>query len=337
MNQRVLSINSKEEWRDALNQLGDFDFFHTYDFHHLGELNGEGAPILFVLVDDRGKSLACWPALRRPIDGTDYFDLTSVYGYGGPLFAQGVDVEWALASIFEAMCNKGLISLFSRMHPLYIERIPDNDMRGKKLGDVVLIDVQAPLSGLAGYRGSHRREISNAKRRGVQAVVDYDCSKLPEFSKIYLDAMRDLKASNYYHFDLKYFEYLKQSNDFKPVLIYAELDGVMIAASLFILTNTVMQYFLSGTMAAYRKLAPSKLVIAKAHELSISLGVEKIILGGGVGSTRDALFDFKAGFSDLTKPFYLMQKIFDENIYSSLCKRGGIDPDATSFFPAYRA
>ncbi|WP_448364814.1 peptidoglycan bridge formation glycyltransferase FemA/FemB family protein [Fluviibacter phosphoraccumulans] len=331
-------VDNKEEWREVLGQLKNFDFVHTYDFHHLSEKNGEGVPVLFVLsTDNDTRPLACWPALKRSIESTEFFDLTSVYGYGGPLFAKGINVEWALAGIWEAMRKAGVVSLFSRMHPLYIENIPIGESRGKNLGDVVVIEVQITPHYLASYRASHRREILNAMKRGIQVVIDHEYRELHEFSKIYLESMKELGASSYYFFDTEYFDSLISSKDFKTILIYAELHGVKVAASLFVLTGNVMQYYLSATVDAYRKLAPSKMIIARAHELAIELGVEKIVLGGGVGSSRDRLFDFKAGFSDLTKPFYITQKIFNHEAYVQLCKLRGVDPHKESFFPAYRA
>lgn len=334
----VIEVLSKREWQGVLSQLKNFDFVHTYDFHRLSEKNGEGVPVLFVLrADGDARPLACWPLLKRTIQGTGFFDLTSVYGFGGPLFLEDVNVAWALDFIFQHMRNAGFVSLFSRMHPLYVECIPEDGSRGERLGDVVVIDVQMTPGDLASYRASHRREILNAMKRGVRVVVDQECREIHEFSKIYLDSMKELGASSYYFFESQYFDSLVSSKDFKSILIYAELQGVKIAASLFVLTGNVMQYYLSATVPAYRKLAPSKMIIARAHELAFELGVDKIVLGGGVGSSRDGLFDFKAGFSDLTKPFYVTRKIFKYEAYNQLCKLKGVDLHKTSFFPAYRA
>ena len=98
-----------------------------------------------------------------------------------------------------------------------------------------------------------------------------------------------------------------------------------------------MQYYLSGTVSEYKKIAPSKSLIACAHELASDYGVKNIILGGGVGSSRDALFKFKEGFSKTTKPFFIIKKILNNEVYQQLCMMNKINPEATSFFPAYRA
>src|SRR5690606_27076329 len=136
------------------------------------------------------------------------------------------------------------------------------------LGDVVVIDVQQDENVLAGYRGSHRREIVNAQKAGLKVVVDKSCSELKDFIEIYLHSMSYLGANDYYRFDERYFQALVSARDFDVYLIFAELNGEKIAASMFIVTAGIMQYFLSGTYFEYRKFTPSKAIIAGAHELA---------------------------------------------------------------------
>jgi hypothetical protein len=316
--------------------MGGFDFVHTWDFHQLSADNGEGSPAIFVWFDEIGRALACWPVLQRSIGGTDHFDLTCVYGYGGPLFLKNINVEKAMNVLWQAMREEGFVSLFSRMHPVYIEQIPSDDLCGKKLGDVVIIDVKSAAVDLQNYRASHRREILGAVKHGVKVHVDFDFLTVKDFCEIYSKTMMDLGANEYYLFDLDYFKKLKNSIDFKAIIIYAELEGLIIASSVFLVTNKVMQYYLSGTLKDFKRLAPSKIIIHRAHELAYSMGIEKVVLGGGVGSANDNLFKFKSGFSDLTLPFYVTRKILKEDVYNELCQIKNVDAEQTSFFPAYR-
>lgn len=330
-------ITEKSAWAKALDVLVEHDFVHTYDFHRVSDKNGEGEPILFVVFDDNAQLLACWPALKRNISNSSYFDLTGVYGYGGPLFAPDVEPENVMNFLCDGMRNLGAVSLFSRMHPLFVGAIGNESYRGLRLSDVVVIDVQPVADVLSLYRGSHRREIVNSHKSGVVIYIDEKCKHINEFGDIYRRSMVDLNAVNYYHFSDEYFSSLIKSDDFKVIIIFAELDGKKIAGSIFIITGGIMQYYLSGTVAEYRKLAPSKAIIACAHKLAIDLGLSKLVLGGGVGSAKDSLFKFKAGFSDLTKPFYIFKKILNDAVYQDLCAIKKIDSNSISFFPAYRA
>ena len=200
---------------------------------------------------------------------------------------------------------------------------------------MVVIDVRT--TAMQSYRGSHRREITNAQKAGVTASVDAECSLLSDFIEIYRQTMQGLQASEYYYFNDAYFNLLKNSEEFKASIIFAEIDGKKIAAAMFIVTGNIMQYYLSGTLAEFRKLAPSKLIIARAHELAAEMGLDWLVLGGGVGSTQDALFKFKSGFSSVTKPFYITKKILNAEVFHQLCADRSISPDQTGFFPAYRA
>lgn len=327
---------AKEDWNRVLESFPRHDFVHTFDFHHISQKNGEGLPIIFAAKDDGGRYLACWPALKREIPGADLFDLTSVYGYAGPLVANQEYSDKCLNLIFGAMKDMGVVALFSRMHPLFIEQIQEQALRGVKLGDVIVIDAQQQIP-LVSYRSGHRYEIRKALASGLQIHVDHECDGMHEFVEIYQQSMRDLDASDYYLFNANYFNAIKKATDFKAFLIFAELDGKKIAASMFVVTGKVLQYYLSGTVDTYKKLSPSKAIIAKAHELAISMGIEEIILGGGVGSMEDHLFKFKNGFSELRLPFYIFKKIINSQVYAELCKSKGVDQQATTYFPAYRA
>jgi hypothetical protein len=329
-------VSCGDQWKAVLNEIGRFDFVHTFDFHKVSADNGEGEPVLFVATDANGRAMGCWPTLKREIPGTDYMDLSGVYGYGGPLFAQDVDAGAVLKALLQGMEECSAVSLFSRMHPLFIDCIESEAERGERLGDVVVIDVKPDEPHLPTYRGNHRREIVNAQKKGLMLEVDWDCAELKEFVGIYQGAMRDLNAREYYLFNEAYFQKIVVAEDFKVFIIFATFEGVKVAASMFIITNDVMQYYLSGSDYAYRNLSASKAIIAKAHELAGELGLRQLILGGGVGSERDSLFKFKAGFSNNFKPFYVVKKVLSEQVYQDLCEAKQVSPDTSGFFPPYR-
>ncbi|GMQ54746.1 peptidoglycan bridge formation glycyltransferase FemA/FemB family protein [Halopseudomonas aestusnigri] len=329
-------ISDGEKWKELLSKIGKYDFVHTYDFHKISEENGEGSPVLFAVFDS-DKLLACWPALKRQIPGTDYVDLSCVYGYGGPVFAVGVTAKNILPIFFEGMKCFGAVTLFSRMHPVLVSDIEDNASRGEYLGDVVVLDVNKGQSYIDFYRGGHRREIVNSFKKGLAIKVDWDCSDLASFQNIYQGAMLGLNARDYYFFSAEYFKRLAEAKDFKVIIIFAEYEGAKIAASMFIVANNIMQYYLSGTDYRFRNLAASKAIIAKAHELADEMGLSCLILGGGVGSSKDSLFRFKAGFSDNYQPFYVIKKVLDEEIYRGLCADKEVSTDTAGHFPPYRS
>lgn len=330
-----VEVISEKEWGATLSVLGEHDFTHTFDFHRISESYGEGKPLAFVTYDETGRPVAMWPVLKRKIEATDLFDFTSVYGYAGPLLAPGVSSRQAVEAIFDAMARYGAVSLFSRMHPLFSGRL-DESIRGSQLGEIVVIDVGTSRDVLSRYRGSHRREIVKAQANGVIVSAGAGSSAIADFHTIYHQTMSDLGAKEYYFFDRAYLNALEAASDFRTLILFATLDGRKIAASMFIESGSLMQYYLSGTVSEFRHLAPSKLIIAEAHRLAVERGLSRLILGGGVGSGRDPLFDFKKGFSQLLLPFHVTRRILNNELYSALCAARGIDPQIVQFFPAYR-
>lgn len=333
-------LQTKEQWNSVLNEYTSFDFVHTFDFHEISQKNGEGTPLLFSVKNEEGRCLVCWPTLRRGIPGTDRFDLGCVYGYGGGLVSRWAtkhDLSGAFDAIFESMRAFGAVSLFSRMHPLFSETLIGSDIEGVDLGEVVVIDVAPTVDVLAGYRASHRYDIRRAANQGVEADVDFSCEHLDEFVEIYQQAMRDLESPNYYLFNEEYFSGMKAASDFKTLIIFGKYCGKRVAGAMFVVTENVMQYYLSGSLSEFRRLSASKLIIARAHELAIELGVEYIVLGGGVGSKSDLLFEFKSGFSKRVEKFQIFKKILDSDAYLAMCRNKGVDARGGGFFPAYRA
>ena len=64
-------ITEKNDWEKVLEQLGVYDFYHTYDYHHLSKNDGE-KPVLLVYTKDN--LTIALPLLIRQINNTDYFD-----------------------------------------------------------------------------------------------------------------------------------------------------------------------------------------------------------------------------------------------------------------------
>ncbi len=75
-------IEDGTSWKKTLELIGTYDFYHTYDYHQLSKKEGE-KPILVVYEEENTKLAV--PFLKRDIKGTPYADLTSVYGYAGPI------------------------------------------------------------------------------------------------------------------------------------------------------------------------------------------------------------------------------------------------------------
>ena len=76
-------IEESQKWKETLLTFDHYDFYHTYDYHMISKKVDEKP----ILVHFMGQNFSvAIPFLLRPIANSPFFDLTSVYGYAGPIF-----------------------------------------------------------------------------------------------------------------------------------------------------------------------------------------------------------------------------------------------------------
>lgn len=335
----VLVVVEESDWGMSLSKCDRYDFYHTWDYHHVACLNGEGKPVLFdVNMDGRG---FIFPLLARSIEGSLKKDLTSVYGYPGPLLYGDMDEAyfnemWTCFSRF--LVEADYVSLFSRCHPLYLSDYVKKHTLFS--GKVVVIDLYFPeVDQLGFYRSNHNRDIKKLNGLGVVCHFVNDMNDvsdefyLSKFMENYNATMTQLNASVFYFFSREYYLKLMRSDEFETRLYSCEYNGEVICSGMFVFCKDMVQYHLGGTHPDFYRLAPTKKMFDTVRKDAADLGYKFLCLGGGVGSKEDSLFNFKSGFSKHVEEFNLIKVILDEREYRSLscC----IDDDG-SFFPLYR-
>ena len=74
-------ITEENEWNRAISSFEKKDFYHSYDYHQVCIKDNEVAKLLLY---KSGNTSIAFPLVIRPINGSGFFDATSVYGYAGP-------------------------------------------------------------------------------------------------------------------------------------------------------------------------------------------------------------------------------------------------------------
>ncbi|NLJ93601.1 MAG: GNAT family N-acetyltransferase [Aeromonadales bacterium] len=328
-------VSNKEDWSNALIRFDSWDFYHTWDFHEISARNGEGKPVLFKV--SLGDEQLIFPLLSRNILGTQYKDLTSVYGY--PSFLYTGTCPETFNKLWHALLNylesKGYVSLFSRLNPL-LAYDAISEQIAKPVGNVVYIDLQRSESEqLQAYRSNHRRDIRKLERMGVQCQASEGVGEsFDAFIANYNVTMDKLAADEYYFFSREYYKQLLNANNFTAKIYSCYLEGEIIASGIFTFCGDFVQYHLGGTHPDYVRLAPTKIMFDQVRKDATHLGFKKFSLGSGLGFRDDGLFNFKKGFSDSTAAFGVINAVINKKIYSELSR--GIESD-TGFFPLYRA
>jgi len=176
-------------------------------------------------------------------------------------------------------------------------------------------------------------------RLGYTARMDDEQTHMDVFKSLYHQTMERRRASPFYYFSDSYFDSLREALGERLHLCLVEREGSVAAAGIFVETNSIVQYHLSGTDEESRGIQPTKLMMHFVSGWAKGRGDEVFLLGGGVGGAADSLLQFKTGFSPQRHPFATLRAVIDEREYGRLVSAGDpdLDPgDRRGFFPLYR-
>ena len=338
----ILDVSSQKQlWIDTLKKCKRYDFYHTATYHTIEEDTHTSQ--LFIASDDT--QIIALPLIIRTIEGSEFKDATSVYGYAGPVASVDFDqLNPAFISFFKDQLknyftSEGIISVFSRLHPLIETNNFFNDLGEEVLlNKTVSIDITLEIDEQRRkYRKSNKYEINQLKKKGFEVVEASSDQDINAFITIYTENMERVNATENYFFSKEYFYSFLKNEEFKNVLLLAKKDDVIVAGAIFTICNDIMQYHLAGTSEAFLKETPMKLILDEARLVANKLDLKYLHLGGGIGGTdTDGLFRFKSGFSDNFFRFSVWKYIHSQDNYKKLSEAVGADTDS-SFFPLYRS
>jgi len=351
LNQNMVFVTEKEQWDEIINKCQDVDFYHTYDYHQLSKGNSN-EPVLFRYEQD--DLLIALPLLISDIEGTNYKDAHSVYGYCGPVTNSNSEISAVVLADFRKklnvfLKNNKIIAVFSRLHPYLSKQQMILAGLGeiKSNGMVVNIDVTKNMEWQWKQYSRRLRSYVNKSKQIYTIKKGVSIIDIEAFVSMYHENMRRVSAKPFYFFNKDFFKKLLNSPDIKAEL-YLAIDkesGNIAGGAIFTKKNGIVQYHLSGVKEAYLKDNPIKLLINNVREeVTIADDFKYFNLGGGLGGSEiDDLFRFKSGFSKDFKPFYLWNYIVDDEIYWDLVQKRNFpenvwnkNEELPSFFPLYR-
>lgn len=328
-----------QEWQAVL-RAARHDFYHLPAYVELCARQERGQPRALYVTDERRSMLL--PLVIRDIPGGG-LDAISPYGYPGPVGIGADDaafLEVALLTGMQTLHAAGVVSAFVRLHPLLNPFPPSHVGTVVQHGVVVSIDLSLSTEELwAQTRHDHRRDITRALRLGFVARMDEEWRQLASFTRLYQATMTRRSAAPFYFFEDAYFEGLREALGESLHLCVVEKDGALAAAGLFVETDGIVQFHLSGTDDAFRMVQSTKLMIHFVRGWAKGRANQVFHLGGGVGANNDSLLLFKGGFSPLRHTFATLRMVIDESAYGRLVAAADpeLDPRTHSgFFPLYR-
>ena len=340
----VLTINESLKWDDIVKNFKEYDVYYLSGYVKAFQIHGDGEPLLFFYEDDkcRGinvvmkRDIALDSHFIGKIEENRYFDFATPYGYGGWLI-EGNDSS-RLFDEYEKWCKaNNIISEFVRFHPVIKNHVySEKNYEVIALGETVAIDTTDKEQIWANFNPKNRNVIRKAINSGIEIKKGFSKELFDSFIDIYNQTMDKDNANEYYYFKEPFYDSILNDLKDNATIFYAELNGMIVAASIMIFANGRLNYHLSGSLREYQHLAPSNLMLWKAAEWGNDIGCSTFHLGGGVGSGEDSLFKFKKAFyrGELCR-YHIGKKIFDNQAYETLkCIRE--KNFKTNFFPEYR-
>lgn len=307
------------EWNALLARLGLEDVYLRREYVESACLIEPGEATFLV------EGEVVFPCIVRGF--RDAVDVTTPYGYGGPVAAGG-DADAFYAAYEEWCAARAVVSTFVRFHPLYAnQRYARIDV--EPLGSTVAWRLQDGDL-FEGLHSHHRRVIRKAQRAELEVAVD-EAPSLDEFVALYERTMARLDAESFYLFTPEYWESLR---GLPLLLVSARREGELLASVLCFASKPWLHYHLGASSDEGRRVGASHLVLYEAASWARDDGYELFHLGGGVGGRADSLFEFKLRFDPGgQRDFAVGKAIHDEDAYRELA---GVAAGAAGFFPAYR-
>jgi hypothetical protein len=338
------------------------NFVHDI-YHHSGYILAESSRVNAkaeaIFISNGSKQFLLPYSLRKcPEDlclftsNKTLYDVVSPYGYPGILLSFEAQNEpgflrHSLDLLMKIFQSRDICSAFIRLHPILNADVQKNlgDLMLHPDGMTISIDLSLPeQEQWYQIQSSRRTKVNRCRRHGFHsAIVPFSQDYIPIFMDIYRDTMDRLNAKQSYYFDRVYYESLV--NLLPHVFIcLIENESQPICGGIFTECGGIVQYHLGGTKTEFLPLSPSNLMFDEVRLWATARGNTVFHLGGGLGSQKDSLFDFKASFSKQRHHFCTLRLITNSEYYQNLVNARAIQINVkteqlldTSFFPAYRA
>lgn len=312
------------------------DIYFSFEYHSASMLL-EPSAVRATLLEWRDPSgIIRMPLIIRKIEGTDYFDATSAYGYGGP-WSEGEPQYAEFSEALNDWANENrVLCTFLRYHPLL--RNADAfraHLSSIDVGPTAAWDLQSSNDLLESMSKGHRKTYRRALRAGVESRITQNPEDIDNFKNLYETSMNRLAASNFYRFPDSYWDRIIRGFGDQTLLVEAVFEDKTVAAALCLVTDEYLHFHLSGTSDGGRQLGGAIVCRVAAATWGRNRGLSLAHFGGGLGGKESTLLSWKRKFDENLPllQFSIGKVIHSEERFSYLASKY---PE-TNFFPPWRS
>ncbi|WP_051273515.1 GNAT family N-acetyltransferase [Desulfotruncus alcoholivorax] len=346
----VLGLRDREQWLQELDKLRDIIPDLHYQPKYLALFGSMGEARLFIYHE--GTETVIYPFFLRKVNlipgltdklPLDLYDITSAYGYGGPLATPtaGDNVLSNFYRCFAKYCNsQHIITEFIRFHPvLGNHRLMKNHVEVERVSSVVCVDLRGSVEEIwSGYQRNNRKNINKAYREGLEVILEEAPAHFTDFLAIYHHTLTRRQAGNFYYFNTEFYEYLHR--ELRGNFLYAHtlMNGRVISTELLLYNESYIHSFLGGTLEQFYEYRPNNILKHEVIKWAKSKGIKYFLLGGGY-QDEDGIFRYKLSFaSNGVLDFYVGKKVHNHGAVSRLeeIMASKKPRENEGYFPGYR-
>lgn len=327
----LIKATEKKSWRDFLLRFSKIDVCQLPEFHLTYQRRFPGStPYLWGCSDE--KNAFAYPFYLTPVEITNserekrqtgYFDISSVYGYSGPVSTtKEKEFLYKVWKQFDQWCaEKKVIAEFIRFS-LYLK---NKDYAHPKC----LVESNRPsaLSFLPKTEEELMKALPSKTRNMLRKafrsnLVAKEVSKeegLESFKKLYSETMKRNKAPDFFSYDDEYFDLLFSSPKDEIRLFATYIENKMIAAAIAIRYQKNALYHLGASLMEYSSLGAGNLAMYEMSKGLLKSGVEFLTVGGGrTTQSNDPLYLFKKNNATDEDIFWIGKRVINKEAYSKV-------------------
>jgi hypothetical protein len=264
-----------------------------------------------------------YPYILLPIEETGYFDISSPYGYAGPV-SNSAEIALKAEELFLAYISdkQTVVTEFVRYHYLYNEQnFFQKEITNLLNRRVVLVPTQNQEDiWMKEFSGTNRNLVRKLEKESfIWSVSPFTKEDISAFDEAYRTNMIHSGAGDFYFFSQKFYLEMIERLGEKLLLAKVEKDGEIYSSALFFVSGGIVTYYLSARNLNYPKVPGSNLLLSKVAFWAQENGMNFLNFGGGLSmDENDYLFKFKSNFGKQIKDFYIGKRIHQPELYKEL-------------------
>ncbi|MFC3210935.1 GNAT family N-acetyltransferase [Planomicrobium okeanokoites] len=243
----LVSASQTNRWQQILDLFNITDIYYTCEYLVSALKLDPGQAVLFYFLDDSGEGEVAYPFIKREIkeDGILFYDITTPFGYGGPLLnvkGDGYKLAANFLTVFTEYCHAEKIAAeFIRFHPLL-----NNAEFFKDHLDLISVHNTYTLPLKSAIFHNQTDEHGNSPEYTVKKLGTV--KHMFDFLVLYYSTIRmNEDTDSYYFFTNDYFESLVSALGPNLHLFGAYKENKLLAACYLLAKGEVIYHHLSGT------------------------------------------------------------------------------------------